>query len=603
MNRQTPVHVPPQTGGAPPPPRNEEEAQLLLRRMKVDYDNILKNTLREASSPTSLSADDVLQMRIVTRKVINFVLEMWPPRFGDAAYDHTALDIFFKLQTNKNLFYWRIFRINDLPLEILRIIFHFVVWSCEDQKSVDLSRLYLTWTCRRWRSLTVADSVLWNSIWFRRNSYEMEYTSLERAGTAPLYIRIHERGDLRREDAADTAEHLVNICRKLFVKLEQIHAFGVVVRSWQQVTAVLKMLAEPENVGRACSLQQFELHNMSWEWANDESVSSAGNPLPLCGNSAPSLKDVRLHGVFIDWDRSPLQNLTTLDLRRVPLPLSMTLPRFREILKNCPDLHKLSLHSFGPQRYPRSPAFKEPVLLPKLVSLFLGGLTLSFGNYVLDNFSAPNVRDLTLANFDGEEYAPMAFKITAMFPQVQLLTISAVSMGNHPAMRKIMVKWLHSMPNLRYLRIASIRPHILQVFLHDPAVYGVDIDENGNGVSNSETDHTIVENVDSGTADAETQTTITENISRLQKISTSRVLAPKLSILEYDTMDTQTIVTFGKGRRTIGVPLKKIYVSAPWVPRIDMQGRNDLCDIATLCVARAGSIMPEQAEILGDVAD
>jgi hypothetical protein len=60
----------------------------------------------------------------------------------------------------------------------------------------------------------------------------------------------------------------------------------------------------------------------------------------------------------------------------------------------------------------------------------------------------------------------------------------------------------------------------------------------------------------------------------------------------------ETILEFGRGRRTLGYPLRKIYVNGPWVSSITPEEQIDLRNICdSLYVAPLGSSTPEEAEI------
>jgi len=61
--------------------------------------------------------------------------------------------------------FWRTFRLNDLPAEIITNIFRYAVWSSTAGEGIR-ARLWPTWTCRHWRTIPLEDSTLWNAIWF-----------------------------------------------------------------------------------------------------------------------------------------------------------------------------------------------------------------------------------------------------------------------------------------------------------------------------------------------------------------------------------------------------------------------------------------------------
>src|SRR6202030_2282743 len=92
-----------------------------------------------------------------------------------------------ELRVKRDMVYWRIFRINELPTEILANIFRYVVWSSPKPHVGVKFRLWITWVCRHWRRIAISDFTLWNAIWIRDvPPHEQSLTWFERAGTAPL---------------------------------------------------------------------------------------------------------------------------------------------------------------------------------------------------------------------------------------------------------------------------------------------------------------------------------------------------------------------------------------------------------------------------------
>jgi hypothetical protein len=225
-------------------------------------------------------------------------------------------------------------------------------------------------------------------------------------------------------------------------------------------------------------------------------------------------------------------------------------------------MYKFTLDGCGPKLDERELDHPAPAVLPKLTILVLGDFKCAYANYVLSQISAPNVRDLTLMNLTGEDYTAMAVKMTGRFPDVQLLTLYTVHMGDLPQTRKHVITWLHSMPKLRYLRIAALKPHMLHIFSQDPRIYGVRLN---------------TPSPDPGMP---------------------VILAPKLDILEYQNIDLNAVLAFGGGRRTIGVPLKKIYINSPFHYEIDQEGQTKLRSIAKLYIAPPGADTQEELEIL-----
>jgi hypothetical protein len=529
----------------------------------------------------------------------------------------------FHLRMQRNLLYWRVFRINDLPPEILANIFRYIVWSTAKPEVGVQYRLWLSAACRHWRNVALADSTLWNAIWFRDlPPYERSLTWFERAGDAPLDLRINERDanwNNKEDEHKFTGEEMASLLDKLFTKLPQIRMFIVIVDTWPPALAVLDKLRTAGERGVPINMERFELHRAGrpYVWIGPGyEPDTHRNPIPLCGGKAPNLKYVCLNSIHVDWYKSPLANLTTLDLRRMALEVAPSLMKFRDMLKACPDLYKLALDGFGPKWEPREAIALPPIEFPKLVILVIGDFSLQYAFYVVAQIKAPNVRDLTMMNMTGEDYSHLIKMMTGRFPEVRLLTLYTIEVADSPEGKARFVRWLHSMPHMSYLRIAQIRRSMLDAFMLDPSRFAIPAPSTS----------TFVEAVAalppvSNAPPASSTTTFAEAVAALPPVSNApagstprtrnivvptsnpanprhQILCPKFDILEYQTIDTEHIVALGKGRRSLGIPLRKIYVNAPWTPNITDKEQEELRSIARLYITPTGANTPEEDELL-----
>jgi len=297
------------------------------------------------------------------------------------------------------------------------------------------------------------------------------------------------------------------------------------------------------------------------------------NPIVFCGGKAPRLKYIAFNGVYVDWVRSPLANLTTLDLRRLALDVSPTLESFRDILKACPNLHKLALDGAGPKVEMEKAAMLGPVEMPTVRIFVMGDFSLQYALYVLTQISVPNTRDLTMMNMTGEDYSPLITAITGMFKDVRLLTLYTVDVADASWTRKILVKWLRSMPLVGYLRIAHVKRHVFDAFLDNPTTLQLDTSKSSSTSS------------DDSSSDE----------------STSReVLCPKLQVLEFQSVDSSTIIAFGEGRKALRLPLRKIYVNKPWVLKLLKPDVEKLKSLGELLIVSGASPTPEESSVMQD---
>lgn len=477
------------------------------------------------------------------------------------------------IKYERNYMWWRLFRVNHLPPEIFTNIIRYVVWSTSDSAEGLMYRLHLTWVCKHWRRMTIADQTLWSVIWMRdRAPYLRSQVWLDRAGSTPLDIRINERDNEPRFDEK-AMERLLNV---VFPKLSQIRMLIVIIDTWAPALVLLRKLQRAGEMGIPINLERFELHRAGkpYVWAGPGfEAKLAMNPIVLCGGKAPRLKYLAINGVYVDWVRSPICNLTTLDLRRMALDVSPTLGNFRAILQACPNLHKLALDGAGPVVETEKAARLKPIELPTVRIFVMGDFSLQYALYVLSQISVPNTRDLTLMNMTGEDYSPLITAMTGIFKDVRLLTLYTVDVSDVSSSRKVMVKWLRSMPLVGYLRIAQVRRHIFDAFLDDPT--------------------SILLDASISCDDSSSDSSSDDCLSR-------EVLCPKLQVLEFQSVEAGTIIAFGEGRKALHIPLQKIYVNRPWVPKLLKPEVEQLKSLGELLIVSGASPTPEESSVVQD---
>lgn len=479
------------------------------------------------------------------------------------------------MRFKRNIFYWRTFRMNALPPEILTNIFRIAVWSTSTPADGTHIRLLLTSVCSKWRRLMIEDCTLWSAIWFRDPPpYERSLEWFKRAGGAPLDIRINEHDAdwkskdddwrYKEDDHRFTAEQMEELLDKVFVKVSQIRMLVLVVDNWPPALIVLHKLQEAAEAGRAINMERLEIHRMGqpfvWVGSGFE-AKGWRSPMVLFGGQTQALKYLCLSGVHIDWNTTPLSNLSTLDLRKIAMEVAPTLNRFREVLLACPRLHKLSLDGAGPQRAGRK-LDHEPVDLPCLKVLIIGGFSMAYSCYVLCQFKAPNLRDLTLMNLSGEDYAPMILGITGRFRQLRLLTLYSVNISPTEVGKRAMVRFLYAVPSLCYLRIASMKWHIIEIFNENPREYGLG-------------------------RDSATQSPMENQL----------VLCPRLQTLEFQQMSAHDIAGWVTRRKELGAPLKRTYVNSPYVGKVTAAEAEMIQKVVGLYIAPLGSTTPEEREL------
>lgn len=445
--------------------------------------------------------------------------------------------------------FFRIFRINDLPAEIMNNILRFVIWSADSPRSGIVWRLHMTWVCRHWRHLAITDSTLWNAIWFRDPPpYERSFAFLDRAGVAPLDLRISDSETNKLKD-----EQMQLILDKVFTKISSIRMLIVLCYEWEPVLSVLNKLSDAGEAGVPIHMERFELHRVGnpyiWPGPKYEPQGHKRTLFPLFGGAiAPSLSYFSINGVHIDWDRSFLKNLTTFDIRRIPLELAPDLERFRTILRESPRLEKLSLDGAGPSGPPDHNHELEPITLLNLHTLVLANFTVPYALAACSHISAPNLRDLTMMNFFGNDYTPLYAQITSKFPKVRLLTLYGIACVATEASVATMVRWLDSMPLLSYLRLATVRNDLLRCFILDPDTMAP---------------HSLLANP--GPKGLVSPLAFVPEVPKSKRefmqAAGGRIICPNISVVECQSMEAKHLILWAQARAVINAPLFRIYLS------------------------------------------
>jgi hypothetical protein len=141
--------------------------------------------------------------------------------------------------------------------------------------------------------------------------------------------------------------------------------------------------------------------------------------------------------------------------------------QFRDILFDCPDLSRLVLHGAGPKWRP--PAERLPaVTLHNLKTLILADFALAYAQYVVSIIHAPEVRELSLYGFTGEDYTTFFLQITSLFPKVRLLTLVSIEVNPEFETNFALRRWFASMPEVRFLRVGHVGETFWEIFESDP---------------------------------------------------------------------------------------------------------------------------------------
>ncbi|KAF7311043.1 F-box domain-containing protein [Mycena chlorophos] len=481
---------------------------------------------------------------VIAHEIENVQRDIWPRRLPPEVEAQKNF-----AWSNYQLRYFRLFRVNDLPTEVLNNILRLVIW--DSSKTPVQTRLNITWVCKRWREIALNDATLWTAIWFRPSGSRLEraFAWLDRAKKAPVDVRLDCGGvfipGLEDQELQGTiaAPELRDMLIRILEKRESIRMLIMTLDDWDSALTVLELLATIGRLGMP-KLERFELHRGG---TRNETRHSLIWPNPIAhpflgGIEPPILSYLSLNGVPIEWNRSVLENLTTFDIRRLPNSYMPDLRRFREILSSCPRLVKLSLDGAGP-RFDSISGDMEPIDLPLLRTLVVAEFTRSYAIFIFSLFTARNVNDLTLMNFCGDDYTVLFDMLTGMFPNVQLLT--AYSLQFEVEGSPVMVRWLESMPKLTYMRVANQASHFYGLFFRDDLALPV--------------------------------------------------VAPSLQVIDCQAIDTtELLVKWAQNRGEIGAPLKKIYVSENLGKKLSDEEVQTLLKICPLSLLPRGATTPEE---------
>jgi hypothetical protein len=227
----------------------------------------------------------------------------------------------------------------------------------------------------------------------------------------------------------------------------------------------------------------------------------------------------------------------------MPPDLGPGLERFRQILENSPNLRKLSLDGAGPI-VPTGPAMHSlpPVFLPQLESFVLGDVRVTYAVFCARIIHAPNVRELTLLNLIGSDHTPLLKALTGKFPELLILTLYCVEVKRTANNGRILTRWLLSIPKLKFMRMALMKPPMLAQFFMDGRLHVRD-------------DIPLIPT-------PEEKEAILADGSRI-------IICPELEAIEVQHIDMASVVNFVFGRKKFEVPLRKLYIHHNWLESMD----------------------------------
>ncbi|CCM03123.1 uncharacterized protein FIBRA_05244 [Fibroporia radiculosa] len=469
---------------------------------------------------------------------------------------------------------WQIFPIRELPSEILTEIFRYVVRSFDNISDSMVQRQRLTWVCRQFREVALADGLLWNVVWFNDKApWNRSLNFFYRAGVAPLDIRIDERPK-KTDDIEDPPRFTFGQMNWLLdILLRKMATIRTLVIAVHDELPALAVLDKMRAAGPAPLLERFELYRTGppYMWTKPLRASELPrlcDPIAICNGYTPKLRWLTLDGIVVDWEHLSFANLTVIDLKRMNMQLCPSTDTFREMLTKS-KLTKLVCHAAGPRPDGTDLSRIKPVYLPHLQELHMGDMNLHYACVVVAGFNAPQLKSLTLANFVGSDYSTFFAWIRERFPDIKLLALYSVNLETNPESLGKTVRWLDSLRKLRILKLGNMRPLLLEALLADPR------------------EHRFIDPEKPDYAQEPTAVCPALEILKLhfQTPVTMQEVAPMLRLLT--------------GRRAMGAPIRKTYVNKAFVELIKAEQVEALRDVTQVDVYDSHSLTQEEADIIG----
>ncbi|KAL0058780.1 hypothetical protein AAF712_014517 [Marasmius tenuissimus] len=275
--------------------------------------------------------------------------------------------------------------------------------------------------CHRWREVAIHTPALWTSLLVSRPrsteppelskdySKPMDWVAkaIKRSQNLPLDITI---------DCTNISP--APIIKQLIPESHRWRSLSIMIPSPQSLPAVLSNLGEVD----VPMLESLEIT------ANKIERLSTNEHFPPFFSSSPKLAHVRLNRVRVLWDASPLNQLTSLELRFVIWPDFLDL---RQIFLRSPTLEHLVLHfdNYAFTRLDREG--RAPIPIPCLRSLELRFFYDEAPNVVrlIQLFSIPTLESLTLKDLTCADWCrvlPYFRSYAASYPALRSLTVSNI---------------------------------------------------------------------------------------------------------------------------------------------------------------------------------
>ncbi|KAG9007159.1 hypothetical protein FRB90_009498 [Tulasnella sp. 427] len=264
--------------------------------------------------------------------------------------------------------------INQLPLEIIIEIFHYVLESRQLLSEVVLyyqTLQYLASVSTAWRDIVCATPSFWRRVEFVDDcqAYPLA-SSLKHSQEGPLDISCYVY-DLSSTSYLDPSEkHRLDAMRDDFHRalsqLPRWRSLGIITGCGDTARDLI--------VAPATTVQRLQVE-LDWDPDSDEDSGWSVRPITLFNGHTSGLQELRIEGMPFSWEDSNLEGLRILDLRDILNPIDFPWVNISNILttlRACPELQELSLvEVFLPDGSDNFAVPEGGITLSKLKSLTL----------------------------------------------------------------------------------------------------------------------------------------------------------------------------------------------------------------------------------------
>jgi hypothetical protein len=190
-----------------------------------------------------------------------------------------------------------------------------------------------------------------------------------------------------------------SILEQLLPHADRWETLDILTDTWLPIYSFLRITSS-NNITRLPHLRSISLSRCNAYFAATSQTFQPlafAEPITLFGGAAiPKLREVCLVGVHVDWDSSPLQDLTTLEFKYHAHNVLPTLAQFNAILDNCPRLEQLAILGWGPRLEANPQVDVTAIVLPSLRKISFGFVDISYGTQLLSMLQVPSLKELSL---------------------------------------------------------------------------------------------------------------------------------------------------------------------------------------------------------------